>query len=798
MLTPKFRISAFFTVLVLALGIGLATTVYSLVHGVLLRSLDYPHADRLAYVWSPNPHIDSAPKELPPANATYYQWQQQAQSFEHLAMFEQTSMRLANQERIGVVKVSGNFFATLGVGAELGRTIGTGEDRPGGEAVAVISRSLWQRQFGGAPDAVGRILRLDKGQFRVIGVMHQGFAFPQTWELPPTIRDRDSYDVWIPLAHTLKERMDQGFVFGIGEGSVIGRLRAGVDPQKAQTEMDGIMAQIARTKQGPAADSKALVNPLLDAAFGDVRSEMGLLLGAVAVVLLLTCANVANLLLARFGARKREMAVRTALGATRGRLVRMLLAESLSLSLLGGLLGTLLAYWAIRVLIQLAPEGMPRVADVSIDSQVLLFALTASLVTGLLCGVAGALPVASNSGLLQVRAPILTHGRLRNTLMAVEVAFSLVLLTTAGLLIRSYLNVAAETTGYSSAVLTVQATLPDGYDTQRQTAAFRRILAALDARPEIAGVAANNYIPLGGGGSIGTLDEVEGFPKQKKGLSTHQRTITPGYFRAMGIPLVDGREFSESDYGAKTTYVVVSAKFARQYFGDGHRAVGKGIRQVSDGSWQRIIGVVSDVKTNTLEQQPLGEIYRMLDKEPQSAMYLAIRPRNSMSPGSLVRTVVQASEPGVALGEFLTMQDRIWSAGAARRFHTSVVSSFASLSLLLGMVGLFGLSMHWVRTRTSEVGLRMALGASRTEIFSLVLRQGLRPLIAGVAVGMALSWVATKAMAGFVYGIPPNDPFTLIAAPGLLLFSGVLAYLVPCIRATRVDPAISLRTELPE
>jgi predicted permease len=785
--------------LTLALGSGAATAVFSLVHAVLLRSLPYPDPKSLVYVWSPNSNIDAAPKELGPSNANYYDWQRLSHSFQDLAMFMQEPMRLAvqgeSQERIGVVRVTGNLFRTLAIAPEIGRAIEPEDDRAGYGDVVVLSHSLWLRKFGGSRNILGQTIRLDARVYRIIGVMPSVFRYPSTWEIPDTVRSKTDNQVWVPLALTPAEKADTGY-FSLGDGTVIGRLRPGVFVAQAQAEMNGIMAQILPLREGQAKGSSALVQTLNQAAFGDVEQEMMLLLASVGFVLLLTCGNVANLLLARYSGRVQEMGVRSALGAGRSRLIRFMVAEASLLGFTGGAVGTVLAYALVRVLVGLAPQSLPRVAETSVDLPVLLFALAASLFTGLLCGVLPAISASRIDFLTQLQAGgvrgVTTSSRTRHVLIACEVALSLVLITGAGLLVRSYVRLSAQGPGFAGDVLSTRIFIPERDTFEQRAALYRQVLQELRARPEVLAAGTNTNLPMGGGGSVGLL-QVEGIPKQEKS-SVHTRGVSPGYFETMGIPVLEGRVFEERDYESKLGLVVASEGFARQYF-PGQSAIGKRLRGAADAPWEQIIGVVSNVKNYALEEPPLGEIYRV-DKSPQPAIFFVLRGRvPALELSSVFRKIVLSKEPEAAIEAFRTMHDRTWESGAPRRFDTSILSGFAIMALVLTVVGLLGLVAHSVRMRTQELGLRMALGASRGNVFGLILGHGFRPLVTGAVAGLAGSWALTRYLSEMLYGVGATDPLTFIGAPLLLVMTGMAACAIAGVRAACIDPAVALRHE---
>jgi predicted permease len=801
-------------IVTLALGIGAATSVFSLVHAVLFRGLPYADAQDLVYVWSPNSDIPSAEaKQLEPSHANYYAWQRLAKSFTDLAMFDKVRMRLTMQngsppEQIDAVKVTGNLFRTLGTDAELGRTIAADDDQPGHGDVAVISHTMWQRTFDSAPDVLSKSVHLDGKLYRIIGVMGKAFRYPHAWELgddTPNARPL-RIDAWIPYSLTAAERADTGFGGFLGDGNVIGRLRPGVSMEQAQAEMSLMMKQLVAHREGSGRNSSAFVQSFLITAFGDVKGDMLLLLGAVALVLLLTCGNVANLLLARYSDRTQEMAVRSALGASRSRLVRLIVTEAIALTLAGGAVGTALSFLTVSGMVRLAPHDLPRVAETSVDLPVLLFALGVSLLTGLLCGILSAISASRVGVLAQLQAgggrTVTTSSRTRHILVTCEVALSMVLVTGAGLLIHSYVRLAAHGPGFNQDVLSTRIILPDDLQViplqesepkaRRHASLYRRILQDLYARPEVVAAGIITDLPFGGGGSISTL-EIEGFSTKDK-LSVHTRSVSPRYFEAMGIAVLAGRTFDEQDYSGRLDVVVASEGFARQYF-PGQSPIGKRIR--TGETWQRIIGVVRNVSYYALEEQPLGEIYGPLDLiVSQSGVFLTIRGRiPPMKLAPIVRQIVLDKEPGATLEEFQTMQDRTWEAGADRRFQTTIMSGFAIIAFVLAVVGLVGLVAHSVRMRTREIGLRAALGATRRDIFRMIIIQGFRLLAAGTAAGLAGSWALSRFLADWLYGITATDPLTFLGASLLLLSAGLAACAIPGMRAAAIDPAVALRYE---
>jgi predicted permease len=792
--SPGFTITAVCT---LALGIGACTAIFSLVNAVLLRSLPYGDPYRLVYLFTPNPHIDVPPDVMTPSYADFYDVGRQGHSFAKMSVFEQATFSLAmgdSVERISAAKVDENFFETLESAPEIGRAIGIDDNVPGHSRVAVISHSLWHSMFAGSADILERSVSLGGVRYRIVGVMPSAFAYPSSSDLPygnPSIK---ATHIWIPLALTAKQKAERE----PGSDEAIARLRPGVSVHEAQADMSSIMSRLDQLHTGDLERGwGALVKNFMDNAVGPVRPLMWLLLGAVLLVLLIACGNAASLLLARAANRMRELGMRAALGAGRGRLVRQLLTESLLIGVAAGILGIGLAYLFLHLLPGLDPGDIPRLNEASLDTRVLLFTVGASLLTSILAGILPALTVVrmSLTGFLTSGGGgggTGTHSRSQSVLIVVEAALVVVLLAGAGLFIRSYVNVESVTTGFSPSTVTMNVGLDERYSTpQQQSAFFRNLISKISGFPGIEAVGAINYLPLTHSESLGFF-WVDGFANQKDQMA-EGRSVTPQYFRAMNIPLLAGRFFTEDDVSIPVRPTIVNEQFANKYFA-GRNPIGGQVRGSEKDPWRTVVGVVGDVRHLTLEEAPQPQMYSP-DYELGGA-YVAVR--SMLQPAAVaseIRTTLKGIDPNLARGEVHTMGDLMSAATARRRFQTSLLSVFAAVALVLALVGLYGLMAYSVNCRTRELGIRMALGAQRADVTLLVLRKAGFLLGSGLASGLACTWMATRTIKAFLFGVDAHDPTTILLVCGLLAVCGFLAALIPARRAASIDPMQALRTE---
>ena len=710
--TPAFTMTALIT---LALGVGATGAVFSLLNAVLLRSLPYGDPERLVYLWTPNVHLKAPiPQELGPSNADYFEWLQVNRSFSNIALFFQTPFDLSG-ERLGGARVTGNFFETLDARPQLGRAIDVEDDRPGHNLVAVISHGVWQTRFASDPNILGKQLLLDRKPYRIIGVMAPEFLFPHQNEIPYGDDQIRITQIWVPLGLTPKEKADREF----GDSAAIGRLRLGMPVSQAQAEMSAIMRRLDALHPPEDRGWIALVKPFVDTVVGEVRPQLWLLFGAVGLVLLIACGNVANLLMARAAGRTHETGVRAALGAHRSRLIRQGVAESMLLATAGGAFGILLAYGGIRILLSLQPGDIPRMEETRIDGQVLLFVLAVSLFTGFVFGLLPALSATRFDIVALLKSggnkgAAGTSWRMRRGLIAAEVGLSVMLLIGAGLLIRSYLALQREDVGFAPSTLTTRIWFPD----QRH---LRDLLGEVSALPGVDAAGYISNLPLSHTGSVG-FTEVEGYPNVKD-QAIDTRRVTPGYFEAMRIPLLRGRQLDNRAEDA-----VVNRALEMQFFG-GRSADGKRLRGVGlDGrreEWRSIVGVVGNVKDSNIEKSQRPAVYRSIWQSDASDAFLAVR-SNTIT-ATVIRKAIARIDPAIKVSDFQTMNQVVSAAGARRKFQTFLLTVFAGIALLLTLVGVYGLIAYSVKQRTSEIGIRMALGATRLRVVKMVLLDGAFP-----------------------------------------------------------------------
>ena len=795
--SPGFAVVA---VLTLGLGIGACTAVFSLVNAVLLRSLPYRDAGRLVYLYTPNPTFKDVPLEVfGPAYADFFDVQRESHSYAAMTTFDQASMSLAAKDstaRVGVARVDRGFFSTLGNAPELGRVIDADDDAPGHEGVVVISDSLWASVFARNADVLTKTLRLDGRTYRVVGVMPAEFGYPHDYDVVAGIPSIHATQAWIPLALTAQQRADRDN----SSGYAVARLKDGVTREQAQAEMAAIMRRLDLLHAAEMRGWGAFLKPLTENAEGGTRPLMWRLMGAVGLVLLIACGNAANLLLARAASRTHEMGVRATLGAGRGRVMRQMMAESLLLGLSGGVLGVGIAEALVRGLVWLRPGNIPRMEETTLDGRVLLFTLAIALGTSLLFGIVPALLV-SRVSLVEFlksggsRGAKGERGGVQRALIVGEVALVVVLLAGAGLLLHSYVNVRRLATGFSSSTVSASVQLNGQYaKTAQRLAFFHGMLQKMRSIPGVQAAGTISYLPLSNGESM-TVFWVEGYQNVPRQL-VPARDIAGEYFTAMGIPLLEGRGFNEDDTAGHPMVAIVNEAFAKAYLA-GRPVLGARVR-TSDVSapWRTIVGVVADVRDEKLETAAAPEFFAPLWQGDGDAGYLAIRsslPAKDLA--ETVRKVLRQMDPDLALSEVRTMGERVSEASALRRFQTMLLLGFAGTALALSLVGLYGLLAYGVKRRTAEIGLRIALGASRRRVLGMVVRQGLALVVFGLGIGLAAALVLTRAMAGMLFGVRAVDPVTFLAVPGLLLLAAVAAAVIPGWRAAGVEPVVALRCE---
>ncbi|MDQ3744646.1 MAG: ABC transporter permease [Acidobacteriota bacterium] len=776
--------------LVLALGVGANTAIFSVVNAVLLRPLPYPGAERVVAFTGVNP-----PKGITSSNMSspdFADWLAQQTSFEALSLYTAGSANLTGgdePERVSAAGVTPDFFRVVGVGAARGRALLADDAQAGHEAVAVIGHGLWVRRFGADPGIVGRRIEISGRSLEVVGVMPPGFDFPQRSEVWAALRLDPSKD----------QRDNRSFF-------VVGRLKDGATLERAQAEMDALTARLAQEYPVTNGGWGVRLQTLRDNLVGQLRTTLFVLMAAVGLVLLIACANVANLLLARAASRRREVAVRLALGAGRMRIVRQMLTESVLLALTGGALGVGLSVWLKDLLVALAPAGTPRIDEVSTDARVLLFALGATLLTGLVFGLAPALqasrPDLGESLKEGGRGAADVRSRMRSLLVIGEVALSLVLLVGAGLLLKSFARLQRVNPGFdSSNVLTLRLSLPSArYREPRDKAEFySKLIAGIEALPGVESAGATLSLPLGGS----NYDVWHAFVPEGRALTPENSdnaafsVVTPDYFRALRIPVLHGRAFTERDDDSSTKVVIINEPLARKVF-PGEDPLGKHLTIWRDEKFPReIVGVVGEAKPQGLDADPKLQIYVPHRQDASwGSLSLVVRARGDM--GALtqpVRGEVRALDRELPVYDVKTMRQVVSDATAYQRVTAVLMAGFALAALLLAGVGLYGVVSYTVAQRTREFGIRVALGAQGRDILRLVLRQGGALVLAGVVAGVAGALAATRVLASLLYGVSATDATVFVLVPALLACVALIACLVPARRATRVDPMAALRHE---
>ena len=788
-------------VLTLALGIGATTAIYSLVQAVLLRSLPYGHADQLVYLYMPNVHLDAPPEVMTPSDADFLDIQRMSHSFRSMTSFGQKIFNLSTSDavtRVSAATVDAQFFSTFEAAPILGRTILQQDNIPGHDHVAMISQKLWHSLFSESADVLMRSISLDGSPYRIIGVMSRDFEYPTFSDLPYGNASVHSTEIWVPLALTPQQAADRESA----NLYTVARLNPGVTIAGAQAEMSAIVQQLTPLHKFYSSGWSAKIESLPDTTIGPVRPLLLLLLGAVTCVLLVACGNTANLLLARAAARRHEFGVRATLGAARFRIIRQLLTESLLLSGIGGVSGIALAWLFLRFLLRLDPGDIPRLQQATIDTWVLLFALTLVCITCLLFGM---LPALSSSRVhltsaLQSgasRGVALARSRGRSLLIVGEVALVLVLLAGAGLLLRSYSKVANVRPGFASSTITFNVGLDARYSKPEQRRAyFHRLLNAIAAVPGVQATGAITILPLSHAGSM-TFLWVDGYLHNAPNNLIEDDEPTPDYFTAMGMPLLAGRFFTPADRDNSPKVVIVNASFEKQYF-PGQSAIGHRLRaaDIQKGPWATVVGVVADVRSQSLEQAPTPQIYSPFWQDDHGSANIATRA--SLPPDALIASIQRAAryvDPTVAIANLQTMQQAVAASTARRRFQTTLLSIFAGAALLLALIGIYGLLAYSVRQRVPEIGVRIALGASRARVIGMVVRQGLRLVVFGLIIGLAAALACVQFLAGLLYGVRTYDPVTFVGAPVLLVLAALVACGAPAWHAAHIEPSEALRAE---
>jgi putative ABC transport system permease protein len=779
----------------LALGIGANTAIFSVVESVLLRPLPYPEPDRLVEVFESNPERGFPQFSVSAPN--YIDWRARNRSFQALGVYDKEELAWTRPgspaERIPVTACTRELFSALAVAPALGRTFAAEELVREGPRAAVLGHALWRRAFGGDPAAVGRTIRLDGIDYPVVGVMPAGFEFPA-----------GGAAAWIPL----RFRADVQTQRGAHYLSVIGRLRPGVSVESANREMATIAGQISQENPGHSGWTAGAA-PLAEQITGSSRPALTVLLGAVAFVLLIACANVANLLLARATGRQREIAIRMALGAGRGRILRQLLTESLVLAGAGSILGILLASWGISLLVRLGPADLPRLAETRLDPPVLLFALALAFASAALFGLVPALRTARTDVQEDLQAGGRSGGasregaRLRNAFVVAEVGLSLLLLSGAGLLLKSFAQLEKTDPGFRArSVLTYDVALPDTRYPDGPSGArfYDALLARTRAIPGVRSAAAIFGLPLTGFGfSSSFAVEGEPQPAPENEPSAQVRVVSRDYFSTLGIPLREGRGFEPSDIRGAPQVVLASAAAARKFWPSGgaigHR-VRFGARPGPDRIQGEIVGIVGDVRDAGLAREPVPFFYGALEQIAVDSVSVVVE--TSVPPRQLARpaaAAVAALDRDIPAAGMQTIGDILDRALARQRFATLLLTLFAGAALLLAAIGTYGVLSYTVGLRRRELGVRAALGAAPRTVLLLILRQGMTLAAFGTALGLAAAVAGTRVLSGLLFGVGPRDALVLGASAALLGTVAALASGVPAWRAARISPVEALRAE---
>ena len=774
-------------VLTMALGIAATTAVFSVANGVLFRPLPYANPAGLVMIWD---RWVGWPSTWA-SNADFVDFRDKARSFSAVGAFTYDTRNLTGgdlPELVRVGQASAGVFDALGTAAERGRLYTTNEDQPGASRVAVISDGLWRRRFGGDPGIVGRQILLDDSSTTVVGIMPADFQMPLDFGAEPM-------DVWVPLALGPVPPVPRGGHYL----NVVARLRPGVTPDAADREVRAMAERmVADYPSQYSPDFGAFVRPMASQVLGDVRPTLALLLGAVACVLLIACANVASLLLARAHSRQREIAIRSALGASPGRLVRENLVEAQTLALVSGVIGVILAFGAVRVIAATAPATIPRIRLVGIDGTVLAFALLVSMLTGLACGLVPGFHVSRSN--LNVRGP--TGERVRRALIAAEVALSVVLLVGAGLLLQSFARLERVDPGFSpDHVLTARVNLPRAKyaDNSAIRAFYRRATDQVRALPSVTAAGLVRVLPMTD--IMGDWDIM--LPGSNARYAADWQVISAEYFRVMGMPVREGRALTDADDERGTPVMVINEALARRAWPDGH-AVGQRVRMGgnADTVLRTIVGVVGDIRHRGLDADPRPELYLPHAQWPtgggnaRSTMYVVVRSaRDPRSLAADMRRAIQTLDPNLPLADVRTMNDVMSGWTAARRLALIVLAMLATTAVVLAAVGLYGVVGFAVSQRTSEIGIRRALGAQAASVLALVARQGSAPVLIGIIIGIAGAFGASRLMAAMLFHTSTADPVVFIAVPLLLAVVAAVATYAPARRAVHIDPLIALRQQ---
>ena len=788
--SPGFAAVAIVT---LALGIAATTIVYSVVDGILLRPLPIHDPDRVVMA---REFINGAENSV--SWPSFLDWQQRQTSFSHMAAWRGINTNLTGigeARRLNARQMTWNALTTLGVTPLLGRDLTAEDDRPGVDRVALVSYRFWQRELGGESSAIGRTITLDDTPVTVVGV------------LPPEFTIAREEDVFLPFQNFIAGPargmlLNRGNHFGL---AAIARLKDGVSIETARAEIVGIARQLEAEYPNTNSGNSAVVRPFYDVLVADARSMLYVLLGAVGAMLLIACVNLANLMLARAAGRSQEMAVRRSLGANRLRIIRQMLTESVLLAIIGGTLGVALAYAGFEAVVALLPPNQPRIHVIEIDWRVTSIAALVSIATGVLFGLMPALQAAAERTLSLLRGGRVTGAGgapagQRRTLLVAEVALAVILVTGAGLMLRTMNNLLSIETGFTAdQVLTATVQLPERYDPPRRRLFVSQAVEALGNAPGVAAAAFTNSIPIAGS-NWGSIFIVEGqpVPERSKLPTAAWTTVTPSYFDAMGIRLVRGRLVTAADTETTPHVAVINQTAARRLFGESD-PIGARVKQgwpEDAGPWREIVGIVNDVRVNGLQDSSRLQFYLPYQQTPMPFGNLVVRSAgDAATMRRLLESTVRSIDPNLPLFNVRTMAEVIDADVGSTRLTMVLLIGFAALALLMAAIGVFGVTAYSVAQRTHELGLRMALGANRSSVLALVLRQEMSACLVGIALGLIGAAALSTLLESLLVGVAPRDPVTLATAALVLLAVTMAACFVPAHRATRVDPLTALRLD---
>ena len=796
-------------IIALALGIGANTAIFSVVNAVLLRPLPYQESERLVFLNEKSPILDEMSISYP----NFLDWRAQNQTFEKIGVYNRASYNLTGTgeaERIVAGQVSADLFSVLRVNPLLGRVFTNDEDKAGGTPVVVLSYGLWQRRFGGQKSVLDQPITLNGKSYTVIGVMPESYAYPSRAEM------------WVPVGQLSdlagwKNRGNHPGLYGVA------RLKPGTTFEQAEADMNNVGANLEKQYPDSNASTRPRLRPLLEIFVADARSALWVIFGAVLSVLLIACANIANLLLARATSRRKEMAIRTAVGASRWRIARQLLTESVLLSLIGGAIGLALARWGVQLILYISPNAIPRSREIGLDWTVLVFTIGISVFTGILFGLIPAI----QAGYVDVHETLKESGRgttgrqwLRSALVVVEVATTLVLLISAGLLIRSFYLLQKVNPGFSDEQLTTfSISLPQKkYASEELRQSFyNRLLENIRALPGVESAAAASGLPLGNNGWQ-TSFVIDGHPPPPREQTPLMEAslVTPDYFKAMNIPVLRGRVFNDRDDRSHLAgrdlskfndnqraamglnKIVIDEEFAKRYWPN-EDAVGKRVKlgRDADAEILEVLGVVGRVKMESLNQNSdRVQGYFAFNQMTQGGMTVIIK--GTSDPNQLIssaRGVVKSLDPDQPIYSPRTMDEIRGESVAGERLNLTLLSLFAGIALVLAIVGIYGVMSYSVTQRTHEIGIRMAIGARPVDVFKMIMGNGMKLALIGVAIGLVGAYWLTRFMATMLFGVEPRDAMTFASIPVLLIAVALLACYLPGRRATKVEPTISLRYE---